>query len=239
MLNQLSYTHVLMANIRGQLKKLTTRILRKVNRRITSYSSINFGRNLLGLKEYFEHIWEKTGTQGCIVELGFGYGSTFLILADIAEKSGVRIFGFDSFKGFPEPSKFDASLRNPKRGEWSHRSYLEANRQLEEFGFSSSFILKDVELLEGFVEDTLKDFSPPPISLVHVDLDLGSGYDIALRTLWPFLMEKGIVCFDEYADPKWPGATQVIDTFCAMHNLEIQKDICGKFYIQKVSGSIL
>ena len=37
-----------------------------------------------------------------IAEAGIGIGTTFLLLAFIAKKIGVKLIGFDSFSGFPE-----------------------------------------------------------------------------------------------------------------------------------------
>ena len=34
-----------------------------------------------------------------------------------------KIFGFDSFCGFPNPTKEDRSPRNPKKGDWNILSY--------------------------------------------------------------------------------------------------------------------
>ena len=62
---------------------------------------------------------------GDIVECGVGRGRSILILATLndllsSSESGQRkIYGYDSFAGFPEPTAEDKSARNPKKGEWS------------------------------------------------------------------------------------------------------------------------
>ncbi len=58
--------------------------------------SILFERILVEIKNY-------EISELAIVEAGIGYGDTFTYLSCIAEKLNLKIIGFDSFCGFPEP----------------------------------------------------------------------------------------------------------------------------------------
>ena len=58
--------------------------------------SILFDKILVEIKNY-------EISELAIVEAGIGYGDTFTYLSCIAEKLNLKIIGFDSFYGFPEP----------------------------------------------------------------------------------------------------------------------------------------
>src|SRR3989304_7201332 len=60
---------------------------------------------------------------GDIVECGLGEGNTFSMLAYLVgsenrgRKGARKLWGFDSFQGFPQPSRWDESPRKPLKGE--------------------------------------------------------------------------------------------------------------------------
>lgn len=69
-----------------------------------------------------------------IAEAGIGYGETISFLATIAEKLDVKLVGFDSFKGFPEPtSPKDHRAWGPKTrsGEWNINSVEAIKKKLK------------------------------------------------------------------------------------------------------------
>ena len=72
--------------------------------------------NILFYGEMFDRI---RSVDGCIVECGVGKGRSFLYLNHLAESEGKerRVWGCDSFEGFPEPAEADASARMPKSRE--------------------------------------------------------------------------------------------------------------------------
>jgi len=76
----------------------------------------------IGNVVYWAKFFEITkNVPGDIVECGIGRGRSMLILCalnylfDRNEGGQRQIFGYDSFKGFPQPSKEDKSFRNPKK----------------------------------------------------------------------------------------------------------------------------
>jgi hypothetical protein len=169
--------------------------------------------------------------KGCIVELGYGYGVSLSTLAYLAQGDSREIYSYDSFQGFPDPTFHDTSSRNSKRGEWNHRTKQEATMQMMDFGFKSPI---QFHFVGGFVEETLKIQLPnDQICFLHIDLDLYSGYKISLEKLWPLVASGGIVLFDEYNDPKWPGATAAINEFIEENFLQILRHPFGKYYIKK------
>lgn len=208
--------------------------LRKRGFRITSYESVNFSHACLDRFTIMSDLYSVTRQlPGCIVELGYGYGISFSALAYLSQGDGKNIYSYDSFKGFPNPTFHDFSSRTPRKGEWSHRTSQEANKQMIEFGLVN---FDQLHFIEGFVEETLdKELPSEEICFLHIDLDLYSGYRMGLEKLWPLMTYGGIVLFDEYNDDKWPGATQAINEFLRKNSLKIQRHPLGKYYLKKVN----
>jgi len=170
-------------------------------------------------------MFQKIGSvDGGIVECGVGYGKSFLILAWLIGSSGIRrsLWGFDSFAGFPEPDKLDNSSRHPKKGEWGRSSVGLIKRLLAGAGLEKD----GVTLIKGFLDQSLPEYrkSLAPISLLHLDVDLYDSYKVALENLWEAVSPGGIVIFDEYRHPKWPGATIAIDDFFRDKEQDIIED---------------
>lgn len=78
--------------------------------------------NVLYWREFFELV---RGVPGDYVECGVGRGRSLLIVAALnallePEAGGRRkLWAYDSFQGFPEPTPEDRSHRNPMAGEWA------------------------------------------------------------------------------------------------------------------------
>ncbi len=179
---------------------------------------------------------------GDIVECGVGEGTTFLSLVYLAklESKGRKIWGFDSFEGFPEPSIYDKSPRNPKKGEWNLSNIINIKKRLiNERNIDPTFIKKYVRLIKGFFNESLEKYDGGPIALLHLDVDLYESYKVSLEQLWPKVAKGGIVLFDEYKLPSallnFPGASKAIDEFFGDLKSEIKiNQFLNKYYIIKL-----
>lgn len=215
--------------------KLHQKFLRKYGIRIANYETLSTTRETFNTFQHFQFISELVSkTRGAFIECGFGAGKSFSALSYLAEKSGREIYGFDTFEGFPRINSKDISSRNPKKGEWNIRTLKEAESQIKSLGISN---LK-FELIKGPVEDTIPAFTAKnfklQIALLHIDLDLYSGYQTALNNFYPFLESKSIICLDDYNQAKWPGCQKAVDEFLALHpSLKLNQSKFGKFYIIK------
>lgn len=177
---------------------------------------------------------------GAIVELGAGNGDSALEVINFfsAGEEKVREFWFfDSFCGFPEPSTIDMeSKRAPKKGEWScDRKAFEEKIERH----------KNIHIVEGYVEDTIPNqYHGGEIALLHIDLDLYSGYKHSLENLYCKVTSGGFIFMDEYDERyddgsltlKWPGAKKAIDEFIQKYELQDMffKYSRGKAYIRKL-----
>ena len=122
-------------------------------------------------------------------------------------------YGFDSFEGFPLPSEQD--LITPITGQGFWASPPEAVLKVLHDGRLNEETIQDsIRLIKGWFNDTLPSYHGQ-IALLHLDCDLYDSYKLALETLYDKVAPGGIIMFDEYDDPRWPGATKAIDAFFA------------------------
>lgn len=179
--------------------------------------------------KYFSTLFAKiTDIEGDVVECGVGEGNSFTMLAELLgnekREPKRRLWGFDSFEGFPEPVPEDASPRNPKKGEWSVPQEAVISK-LKESGILENFPNLDFMLTKGFLGETLPNFPERKIAFLHIDVDLYTGYRDALHHLFPKVSPRGVVLFDEYKDlptepeygggaiDRWPGCTKAVDEY--------------------------
>ncbi|MDO8594520.1 MAG: TylF/MycF/NovP-related O-methyltransferase [bacterium] len=186
---------------------------------------------------YLSEVYGKVrGIEGDIVECGIGYSETFQILSCLLKKdTAVRnLWGFDSFEGFPEPTKEDTSSRNPKKGEWKVLTVAELYVILGRLRLDKDFIDSRVKVVKGFFEDTLHAASVSKIALLHLDVDLYQSYKTCLTELFPRIVKGGVVLFDEYDSPSFPGAKKAIDEYFKGTSYRLQKDGgTGKYFLIK------
>ena len=149
---------------------------------------------------------------GHFVELGCWNGTNLVFLAKLLgilkPASPTEVFGFDSFEGLQhfQSGKDDISPEHTGR----YRGSLEL---LEEV--LALYELQDtVRLVKGSIEETLPAFleerKDVRFSFIYLDTDLYSSTKIGLELLYPRLLKGGIVVFDEYNLPEWPGETTAV-----------------------------
>jgi len=155
---------------------------------------------------------DETGIDGDVAECGVGRGLSLFMLAHFMARASTdrMLFGFDSFQGFPQPTAADASPRRPVRGDlWTDTS-LEHVRNHFLHGGLAAFFDARVRLVPGFFSESLPQTTEPSrIAFLNLDVDLYESYRDCLRHLGPRV--TGIILYDEYQSPKWPGATLAVD----------------------------
>jgi hypothetical protein len=149
-----------------------------------------------------------------------------------------RVYGFDSFEGFPQGSLYDSPSFNPE-GKWKKYRYMSevvVRDNLIRVGVDQSDIGRRVFLVKGFFPESFDGFMEK-VSLVHLDVDLYQSYKDALEYFYPLLEQGGYIIFDEYDHPrdleKWPGAKIAIDEFSKRHKVPVQRHWTGYSYFQK------
>ncbi|NQU57297.1 MAG: class I SAM-dependent methyltransferase [Rhodospirillales bacterium] len=184
------------------------------------------------LKRFLAHteLFQMTlGVPGDIAELGVFRGLGLMTWANLLEAFCVgdrtkTVYGFDNWKGFtgfsPEDGKGDETI-NKSVGGFSPEKYLQELEDAIAIFDDDRFIpwKPRVKLIHGNIEDSVPAFveENPGVrfSLIHFDCDLYKPTKFALQALWPVISRGGIILFDEYGIPGWPGETKAVDEFLA------------------------
>jgi len=187
----------------------------------------------LALYEIFKRI---IPVKGSIVECGVnrGYGlMAWAKLSAVLEPVNLtrRIYGFDSFAGFP--SIGDKDRTGPKwetaqPGGLHADSYDELLKLIELYD-KDRFLghIPKVELIKGDATQTIPRFvADHPhlvVSLLFMDFDLHEPTKAALQALVPRMPKGAIVAFDELDNPLWPGETLAVLETLGLNKLQLER----------------
>jgi hypothetical protein len=179
---------------------------------------------------------------GAILECGTHHGGTLLGVAHVLRSRGIstRIYGLDSFEGFPEPTLEDAredGTMHPwvRKGFLNEASYDELLARVRRMGLADR-----VMLIKGFFKDTLSRLEAERFSVVHVDCDLYDSYLTCLEFAYPRMLPGGYIVLDDYGSPVYVGARRAVDEFFAGRPERIQffPDAAGWRYFVFMGGGI-
>jgi len=168
---------------------------------------------------------------GDVAELGVFRGLGLMTWANLLEAYCIgdrtkMVYGFDNWKGFTELSPEDGRDERAAHktvGGFSPESYYEELLDAIAIFDEDRFIpwKPRIRLIVGDIEDSVPEFCEqnPGVrfSLVHFDCDLYRPTKAALEALWPRIQRGGVVLFDEYGIPEWPGETQAVDELLEKH----------------------
>lgn len=176
----------------------------------------------LALYEIFKQVVDVKGSLiECGVYEGFGL-MTWAKLSAILEPVNLmrRIYGFDSFEGFPSLSRQDRSKASghTREGDFYADSYGEL-QELVKIYDSSRYLghMPKAMLIKGDACKTIPLFVEENphlvVSLLYLDFDLYEPTKVALQHFLPRMPRGAIIAFDELDTPKWPGETQAMLEF--------------------------
>lgn len=168
---------------------------------------------------------------GDIAELGVFRGLGAMTWANLLEAYCIgdrtkTVYGFDNWKGFVEMTPQDGSEVDSVQkfvGGFSPANYYEELKSAIAIFDQDRFIpwKARIKLVEGNIEETIPRFveDNPGVrfSLIHFDCDLYKPTRVALEYFWPILSRGGVMLFDEYSIPDWPGETKAVDEFLVNH----------------------
>ncbi len=186
----------------------------------------------LSLYEIFKKI---INVKGSIIECGVnqGYGlMSWAKFSSVLEPNNLtrRIYGFDTFEGFPQIADEDISKSSShvKAGDLSANSYEELKKLIKIYD-TTRFLghIQKVFLQKGDAIKTipkfLEDNPHVVVSLLFLDFDLFKPTKIALDYFVPRMPRGAIIAFDELDNPLWPGETQAMLEFFAKNKLELKR----------------
>jgi hypothetical protein len=168
--------------------------------------------------------------KGSIIECGVHMGGGLMAWAKMSETLEPynfmrKIYGFDTFEGFPSVS--DADLIREEFKEVAKVGHLKPDYDvfselldcIAEFDKTRLVGHQDkVFLLKGDAMQTIPTFVQENphvlVSLLYLDFDLYEPTLLALKEFLPRMPKGAIIAFDELHDPKWPGETRaLLETF--------------------------
>lgn len=178
--------------------------------------------------------------QGSIVECGVLFGGGLMSWANLSAilepyNFQRRIFGFDTFTGFPEVAEQDMEgLRDRKSahlkegGFAAPDAYEDLQKAIEVFNknrFLNHF--PKVQLFKGDFFETsrqfLKDYPHVVISCLYLDFDIYAPTKTALELFLPRVPKGGLVVFDELNEEAFPGETIAVMEMMNLNNLRVKR----------------
>ncbi len=186
----------------------------------------------LALYEIFKRVVTVKGSiVECGVHQGFGLMS-WAKLSAIIEPVNLtrRIYGFDTFAGFPKVTDADraAASRHVSAGDLyadSHDELLALTAAHDSTRFLGH--VAKTHLIKGDACATIPKFvkeSPHlVVSLLFLDFDLYEPTRVALENFLPRMPRGAIVAFDELDNPLWPGETTAMLEFMEKYRLRIER----------------
>lgn len=172
--------------------------------------------------------------KGSIVECGVFRGTSLMTFAHLSaalEPTNLtrRIYGFDTFEGFPNVVAQDAPERiGTAAGDLAADSYEELSELIRIYD-TDRFLghLPKVSLIRGDVVETIPQFIEANqhlvISLLFLDLDLYAPTMAALKHFVPRMPKGAVLAFDELDNPLWPGETRAALDHLGLGKLELRR----------------
>ncbi|HPB24156.1 MAG TPA: TylF/MycF/NovP-related O-methyltransferase [Bacteroidales bacterium] len=186
---------------------------------------------LLARYEIFKKVLH---TKGSIVECGVFKGAglmSWALFSDMLEPVNLtrRIYGFDTFEGFPNVNEKDNNLlRNPGIGDLKAEVYDELSELIRVFD-KNRFLghISKVSLVKGDVCKTIPDFIEKNqhlmVSLLFLDMDLYEPTKAAIQNFVPRMPQGSIIAFDELDNPIWPGETVALLETLGINKLALKR----------------
>lgn len=188
-------------------------------------------KRFLALYEVFKLVLP---VKGSIVDCGVFGGFSFMSWAKLSamlepENLTRRIYGFDTFSGFPSVSEQDRNaVVDITKGGLAASSYDELESLIGEFD-KDRFLghVDKAHLVKGDVCETIPRFVEEHphllVSLLFIDLDLYEPTKCALQHFLPRMPKGAVVAFDELDNPQWPGETLAVIEEFTSRRLELRR----------------
>jgi len=206
------------------------------------------------LRHYYNFIMKNANKMdGDVFEFGCFNGKSLLAQAIILKKinSKKTVYGFDSFKGFPQYHKYDDFKYLKKDKKLYHKHLI--NKKIRQFVINKKINIKNIsqslnfasqsktklikkikklglnniKLIEGNFSDSVPLFFKnykKKIMCANLDSDLFESYDITLPYIYKYLIKGGYIHLDEYYSLKFPGAKIASDEFMKKNKIKLKKN---------------
>lgn len=205
----------------------------------------NFGKyvprqSLARFMARYEMFKQVKDIQGSILECGVLFGGglmSFANLSAILEPYNFqrRIFGFDTFEGFPEIADKDLAGLSDRKSAHLKKGGFDAPGAYEDLLkaielYDSNRLINHfpkVKIIKGdFVKTSkqfLVDYPHVVVSLLYLDFDIYAPTKVALEAFVPRVCKGGIIAFDELNEEAFPGETQAVLEYFSINNLKVRR----------------
>ena len=169
---------------------------------------------------------------GHYVDFGVYFGRSFFSWHKFIEvltptATHKKVFGFDTFSGFPDLSEDDGDADDSidkRPGGLSSEMFKEEFFALLDLHNQDAVLPTERGMIiEGDVCETLpvwmKDNPEARFCLINLDMDLYDPTMTILTHCWDKLVPGGVLILDEYGTAKWPGETKAWDDFAEQRSL--------------------
>jgi len=217
-----------------RLKEIHLTLINDFGESWNLHQILTMRRQTLSRILYYDHLYKKVlNKPGVICEFGVQWGG---VLATLMNLRGMyepynhhrKIYGFDTFEGFPSVSQNDdGGVHNV--GDFSVTDgYVETLDEILRVHESQSPIahIKKYSLVKGDVSSTihqwLDDNPGLAIAMAIFDMDLYRPTKDVLEAIKPRLFKGSILAFDEFSCSHWPGETTAINEILGLNNLKLE-----------------
>jgi hypothetical protein len=172
--------------------------------------------------------------KGSIVECGVFRGFSVMAWAKLSailepENLTRRIYGFDTFDGFPSVSDEDRMGAGvAERGDLQATNYDELIELISIYDQDRLLgHIPKVQLVRGDATKTVPAFVQENghmlVSLLFLDFDLYEPTRVALEQFIPRMPKGSVLAFDELDNPIWPGETKALLDTLPVNGLRMRR----------------
>jgi len=154
---------------------------------------------------------DEADVEGDVCEFGTWQGGTLCFLAKVLQGRR-QLHSFDHFLGFSDAVVARTGIRSNYQGSLQEIQELLALEDLTPY----------VTFHVGDICETVKVAKVDLVAYCLIDCDEYAPTKAALDWLHPRLARGGVIVFDEYGIPEWPGETQAADELLAAHKGEYE-----------------
>lgn len=221
-------------SLNSELYKATERLLPQFGDNWSIHSLVTMKRMALSRVIYYNELYQKIlARPGVICEFGVQWGATLALLQNLRgmyEPYNVsrKIYGFDTFEGFPSVDPKDGSMA--KVGDYksipNYEKELEGILRLHE-QFSPISHIKKFELVKGdatvTIDQWLLDNPHAIVAMAIFDMDVYKPTKVVLEKLIPRLTKGSLLVFDELNCQHFPGETLAVQEVLGLNNLRLHR----------------
>ena len=187
---------------------------------------------------YLLHLHSKN-IEGDVVECGVWKGGMSAGMAFLM-KNTRKYYLFDSFEGLPDAKEIDGEKALDWQNDTTSAQYFD--NCTADISYAQSIMKKtsvDHQIIKGWFDDTLPIFVKEyqgKIAILRLDGDWYESTMVALKNLYPKVVDKGIIILDDYH--VWSGCSRAVHDFLSQQNVKsrIYQSRNGIAYIIKEKG---